>query len=273
MLAVELPNTSSVFRDWSAYPTFLRFPQHQNTGAATSRSPPRSLATTAMLRRSFQTLASVGARAHAQRAGVVGFQSALHAPVFGTEERSAADRVSHSRLAAAADWRGASHRVPIVPNAPSSHDLGVYGPYRAVLVGPAASREPRRSPDRRSPGICGRNPSSSWLFLERVPPLHPTRDLTEHPPPIPSHQACPPTSPSTARTAAPSPPRSRPRPPTSSTSLTHPTQNIPRSRETCPLREQRLHLSILRDDTKLLKQHSHRLPLPPRLHLPPSQVR
>ena len=217
MLAVELPNTSSVFRDWSAYPTFLRFPQHQNTGAATSRSPPRSLATTAMLRRSFQTLASVGARAHAQRAGVVGFQSALHAPVFGTEERSAADRVSHSRLAAAADWRGASHRVPIVPNAPSSHDLGVYGPYRAVLVGPAASREPRRSPDRRSPGICGRNPSSSWLFLERVPPLHPTRDLTEHPPPIPSHQACPPTSPSTARTAAPSPPRSRPRPPTSST--------------------------------------------------------
>jgi hypothetical protein len=82
-----------------------------------------------MLRRSFQTLASVGARAHAQRAGVVGFQSALHAPVFGTEERSAADRVSHSRLAAAAAWRGASHRVPIVPNAPSSHDLGVHGPY------------------------------------------------------------------------------------------------------------------------------------------------
>ena len=41
----------------------------------------------------------------------------------------------------------------------------------------------------------------------------------------------------------------------------------------CPLREQRLHLSILHDDRKLLKQHSHRLPLPPRLHLPPSQVR
>ena len=51
------------------------------------------------------------------------------------------------------------------------------------------------------------------------------------------------------------------------------TKYPPESTETCPLREQRLHLSILRDDQKLLKQHSHRLPLPPRLHLPPSQVR
>jgi len=68
---------------------------------------------------------------------------------------SAADRVSHSRLAAAAAWRGASHRVPIVPNAPSSHDLGVHGPYRAVLVGPAASREPRRSPTGGRPAFAG----------------------------------------------------------------------------------------------------------------------
>lgn len=51
------------------------------------------------------------------------------------------------------------------------------------------------------------------------------------------------------------------------------TKYPPESTETCPLREQRLHLSILHDDPKLLKQHSHRLPLPPRLHLPPSQVR
>jgi hypothetical protein len=52
------------------------------------------------------------------------------------------------------------------------------------------------------------------------------------------------------------------------------TKYPPESTETCPLREQRLSIfQFFATTPKLLKQHSHRLPLPPRLHLPPSQVR
>lgn len=148
------PEFASIGSSHQAYPATFTPASFRTSGAAAQGAPPGSLATTAMLRRSLQTLASVGARAHAQRAGCVGFQSAFHAPVFGTEERSsAADRVSHSRLAAAVAWRGACLQLPTGFGGPSLAALGVYRLESPAPAGIFASRGARRPSARRSPGI------------------------------------------------------------------------------------------------------------------------
>ena len=154
-----------------AHPATFTPVSFRTSGAAAQGAPPGSLATTAMLRRSLQTLASVGARAHAQRAGCVGFQSAFHAPVFGTEERSsAADRVSHSRLAAAVAWRGACLQLPTGFGGPSFAALGVYRLESPAPAGIFASRGARRPSARGRPAF--RVPPSRahpGVFLERDP--------------------------------------------------------------------------------------------------------